>query len=1215
MSDITPTNEAERSSFPEPGQNVLLSRHDGPMPKNRGIATARPIVVVLGMHRSGTSLLSNVLHMLGVDMADTSDHVSPKNPGGFWERPELTAIHDEILEAIDRPIALPSHVLPFPPAWWRSKKVQAVKPKLIDYLQRELGKSINPWGFKDPRTCRLLPLWWEIFRELNLEPVYVVATRSPAESSVSMSQKSSARTLSIANGELMWLSYNYDIARHVMLKDPVIAVDYGEWFEGAVAVGERLARQFGIGEHLSPDELAECMLAIVHPEYRHEFAESPRDRSIAMMFYEALKEAASGDDAGLRALRGQVRLVDMFFKSIAPIVHDLDAAASERASLISERDRQLEHLSLTHEESAKRTAELERTKSELAEAKRAAEEQLHEAAALSARFNDAKAASENIRRELDEVRAAAANAKAASESIRNELQEVRAAAAAAQQALASESAAIQRKLDEQLAEVERAKKAEREALEAAAEWRGAYAAEHGEPAARIEAGAAAAELQRKLNSAERRLRAAEERQRAFIAALEERDIASASMHNQASSVGEKPERVFTWPSDGVSLDVAGQVDRVDAAGIVGGVTVRGRPDIVPIVEVRVGQTLVVAQNCVPDESRTGEDGHWRFSISWSRFASEHAATEAVLLVAGVECEVGRASVPADLIAFQQSPAVRAAAVFGGSVAEAAEYHQWLRESEAKGDVELARNYCASRRATWPTITIVLYGGNSDGLPFTIQSLQQQVYSQWEAWCIDAPTDVPRDDPRIRTASASEFADVLADSSTDALFSFVEIGDLISPTALLHLAEAAARQPDFSLIYSDEDVIERESGIRALPYMKPEWSPDLALSQDYLSRLALVRSDKLKGTVPENVTAVHRIALEAALSGSGQVVHVPFVLYHRAGQNSQDSPRLAQTTQSVLDSLPGYQGAKVVTDEDGRTKVRWPIPDPLPLVSLIVPTRDRVDLLRNCVDGFLHDTNYKNLEVLIADNDSQEEATKTYMAKVATHPRVRVIPCPGPFNFSAINNRAAEEARGELIGLMNNDLKVFDPEWLRVMVSNAIRADVGIVGAKLLYEDGAIQHAGVTLGLGIPSHLYKAAPLEAEGRNGRLVLPHDVSAVTAACLVMRREIWSAVGGLDEEFPVAYNDIDLCLKVRAAGYRVLWTPDAVLYHLESRSRGKDGPGEKRERLNRDKARLAERWGDMLTNDPFHSPNFSATHVDSRLSFPPRTAASWRPGIKAA
>ena len=244
---MTERAEGGQRSPSKQGHHLTQSRPDVVVRSSRalGVENGRPVVVVLGMHRSGTSLLSNVLHFLGVDMADMTDHVSIKNAGGFWERPELTAIHDEVLAAIDRPIGRASHVLPFPPAWWRRKEVQALKPKLVAYVERELAKSSNLWGFKDPRTCRLLPLWWEIFRELDLRPIYVNAVRNPAEASVSMSQKSKARKMSVANGELMWLTYNYDIARYVTAEHPTLMVDYADWFAHAPSIAQPARRSSG----------------------------------------------------------------------------------------------------------------------------------------------------------------------------------------------------------------------------------------------------------------------------------------------------------------------------------------------------------------------------------------------------------------------------------------------------------------------------------------------------------------------------------------------------------------------------------------------------------------------------------------------------------------------------------------------------------------------------------------------------------------------------------------------------------------------------------------------------------------------------------------------------------------------------------------------------------------------------------------------------------
>lgn len=1133
----------------------------------------RPIVVVLGMHRSGTSLLSNALHVLGVDMADETDHVSPKNPGGFWERPELVAIHDEILAAMGRPISLPSHVLPFRPAWWRAKEVQALKPKLKAYLREQLADSENPWGFKDPRTCRMLPLWREVFRELNLEPVYVVAVRRPAESSVSMSRKSPARRLSVASGELMWLSYNYDIARHVLLKSPAIVVDYDEWFADASAVGQRLAETLGLGE-LSSEEISECMSSIVHSEYRHQTESDSAAIPVAAMLYNAL---GSGD---VRALRSQVRLAELFFKSLGPVAEDLDAAAMERTSLLAERDE------LT--EKAARIPELE--------------QQLSDTRSQVSRLQEEKGA---IQLQVD----------GAVERLR-QAEKAASASTAEREKLTEQLSGLGKRAEELEAGIARERNRSGELLKSAEKWRRSYEAEHGETAGRLESAKRAAELQAKLETSEARLKVEQDQNAALVAALEARDTAMKSLRQrrpEASVASTAEERAFAWPSAGVEgAKPRGALDAVDESGLAGHAWIEGRPELVPILEVRIDGAVVLGQSCSADGSVPSEEG-CRFFIPWSRFAAEHAGQEAVVLISGWDHELGRAAIPSDLNQFHLSPATRAAEIIGGTISEAAEYHRWIVETEGPEDEELARAYRAERTTAWPKINVIIYGDDRKLSRPTLRSLQEQVYGNWEAICLNEDLDIPEARPRIRRASRSELDRLASEYPPDALFTFVEAGDVLSSTALLHLAEAAVENPEFALIYSDEDRIELKSGLRAMPYMKGAWSTDLALVQDYATRLALIRRNSTGTSLPSDAAAVYRATIGAALSGTDKVVHLPFVLYHRSVANVRPAD-LSDAVEDLIESTPELSGTKLLHGDDGRLKIAWPIPEPAPLVSLIVPTRDQVDLLRVCVDGLLHETDYKNLEVLIADNDSQEEATKLYLEKVGTHPRVRVIPCPGPFNFSSINNLAATQAKGSLIGLINNDLKVLNPNWLSEMVSHAVRPDVGIVGAKLLYEDGSIQHAGVTLGIGLASHLYKSFPGEAEGRNGRLVYPQDVSAVTAACLLMRRDVWDEVGGLDEEFPVAYNDVDLCLKVRVAGYRVLWTPDATVYHLESRSRGKDVTAERRERLNRDKERLEERWGDLLTSDPFHSPNLSAKHVDARLSIPPRVSARWQPKIAA-
>jgi GT2 family glycosyltransferase len=284
-----------------------------------------------------------------------------------------------------------------------------------------------------------------------------------------------------------------------------------------------------------------------------------------------------------------------------------------------------------------------------------------------------------------------------------------------------------------------------------------------------------------------------------------------------------------------------------------------------------------------------------------------------------------------------------------------------------------------------------------------------------------------------------------------------------------------------------------------------------------------------------------------------------------------------------------------------------------LVSVIIPTRDRADVLGKCLGGLLVATDYPALEVIVADNDSCEAATFRLFDRLASDPRVRILPCPGPFNYSAINNKAIAESRGEILLLLNNDVLIRRADWLTNMVAQAVRPEVGAVGARLLYENGTIQHAGVILGVGaiepVAGHVYERAAADAPGHLNHLRVARNTSAVTAACLAMRRTVFDEVGGFDEHhLPVAFNDVDLCLKVGQRGYQIICTPQAELTHLESISRGSDLRPEAIERFKRDIAHMSRTWGRQIRNDPHYGPNFHKVIVDYSLAFPPSRKKTW-------
>jgi GT2 family glycosyltransferase len=271
--------------------------------------------------------------------------------------------------------------------------------------------------------------------------------------------------------------------------------------------------------------------------------------------------------------------------------------------------------------------------------------------------------------------------------------------------------------------------------------------------------------------------------------------------------------------------------------------------------------------------------------------------------------------------------------------------------------------------------------------------------------------------------------------------------------------------------------------------------------------------------------------------------------------------------------------------------------------LIIPTRDGCDLLKACIDSIVQRTTYRQYEILVVDNQSTCARTLSYMAEIEGEPRVRVLRYDHPFNYSAINNFAAQHARGTVLGLINNDVEVITQEWLTEMVSQALRPDIGCVGAKLYYPDDTLQHGGVVLGIGgVAGHSHKYSPRGAEGYFSRLRIVHNVSAVTGAALLIRKEVFDAVGGLDEQgLTVAFNDVDLCLKVMKAGYRNLWTPFAELYHHESKTRGTDLTPERQSRFQGECELMRQRWGDLISCDPYYSPHLTLHHENYSLAMP--------------
>ncbi|MBT9291080.1 glycosyltransferase family 2 protein [Prosthecodimorpha staleyi] len=451
-----------------------------------------------------------------------------------------------------------------------------------------------------------------------------------------------------------------------------------------------------------------------------------------------------------------------------------------------------------------------------------------------------------------------------------------------------------------------------------------------------------------------------------------------------------------------------------------------------------------------------------------------------------------------------------------------------------------------------------------------------------------------------TAAATVTAGV--EASAAAAITVLPPGWIADPGLVGAFAAEAETAETLALAYADEDETGPD-GHRRHPRFKPSWSPALLESHAYMGvPLLIARScwpaeaARLRsGAEPYDLA--FRVT-EAAPPGAIRRVAQTVASRRDDGPVDGWSPataaeRAAAAVACVADHLArrGEAGRVVpVSGHPGFVRVRRALPSAAPLVSVIVPTRDRADLIGACLAGLAERTDYPALEILVVDNGSVDPDALAVLEAAAGRPGIRLLRAPGPFDYAGLNNRAAAAARGEILCLLNDDVVPIGPDWLAAMVGEALQADVGPVGATLLYPDGTVQHAGILLGMhGTAGHMDRGLPGDAAGPGGRLLARREVAAVTGACLVVRKAVWDRLGGFDPAFAVAFNDVDFCLRARALGLRTVITPDARLTHFESASRGADREGARRARFEAEAARFRARWAASVLDDPIVSPSF--------------------------
>jgi GT2 family glycosyltransferase len=555
------------------------------------------------------------------------------------------------------------------------------------------------------------------------------------------------------------------------------------------------------------------------------------------------------------------------------------------------------------------------------------------------------------------------------------------------------------------------------------------------------------------------------------------------------------------------------------------------------------------------------------------------------------------------------------------------YVRWARRERLTAAKRAQQERIALGLPFRPTISILMatYDPVERHLREAIESVLAQTYPAFELVIADDRSTkayvrrtieeyAARDGrikPVFRTANGhiSRALNSAAERARGEFLAFLDHDDLLAPNALFEIAQALNARPDADFVYSDEDMLDDATGARNSPHFKPDWSPDSLLSRMYVGHLSVCRRslfEALGGFRPGFEGSQDWDLALRITERTERIVHVPHVLYHWR-QHAQSTasemsakPYAAVAAERALNEALERRGepgvVRPVLVAPGTYVVRYDLPHPR-RVSVIIPTRDHGSDIDRCLRSIFTRTEYPDFEVILVDNGSTDEASlAVFRSWAAQEPRVRILRLDEPFNFSRINNKAVEIATGDLLLFLNNDTEVRTHDWMHAMAEQAERPSIGAVGALLLYPNDTIQHAGVIVGIaGVAGHGHKNFTHGTPGHYMMLHAVNNYSAVTAACLMVRRRTFEDVGGFDERLAVAYNDVDLCLKIRAAGYYNVCLPHAVLYHFESKSRGADVYGAAATRLQQEAAIVRERWRIGEIEDPHYNANLTLERED--------------------
>ncbi|WP_420405697.1 glycosyltransferase [Nisaea sp.] len=1142
-------------------------------------------VVILGMHRSGTSALTRVCNILGVEL---SDNLLPpaegNNETGFWEHLDAVVTDEELLTDFgmfwDDPRALPN-------GWTGMEAAEKARKAIRDILETDFAGA-KLWGIKDPRMCRLMPLWEPVLEEFGAEPVYVIMQRNPLEVARSLHQRDGFST---GRGLVLWLRHVIESERATRGKRRAFLSYDGlmaDW-QGTI---EGMAKRLDLPLDKVTDESRAEIESFIRPGLRH-FALHDRELYGSAM----LSRWAGRVFAACRALEHDPEDAAAI-ASIDLVAAELDLAGAYFDEIVGEaapRER-------------KQREEIVDLNRKVAERENWATEQISRVEERNEWIKERDARIVQRDAQISSLSEELANVSEGFKETNNQLR--------------IENARLHREI---------------QFIARTWSWR----------------------LTRPFRGVSRLLLRGLGAVRVMTHDMTIQSAMNAEPlgNNSFKALKPNPQLVLAspwrfFPRGWVEITYEIDANRI-AAPFLFADTGEGFEEAnrfrLPPTRNGFGRAIVRLPNHV--FALRFDPVHFvgKFKIKSIRIREVSRVGLGLTVLARRLHQVARDRDTRKRVFERLREVVRkrdGTAIWQGLAREAtnplASYTHWYETYAQLGpdDLSAIRRHIKAL-SNQPLISIVMptYNTPTALLEAAVKSVREQIYENWEL-CIadDASTSeetrealkrLAAGDERIKVTFRQENGHISAASNsalelaTGEYVALLDHDDELTVHALYMVAVEINEYPDADILYSDEDKID-EDGTLFAPYFKTDWAPDMFLGQNLINHLGVYRRalvERVGGfRLGYEGSQDYDLALRVIEQTEPENIrHIPHVLYHwraATGSTALSEDQKTYTGDAALRAIQDHLDrcairGKVVQGRDVYSqRVIYDLPETLPKVSLIIPTRNRVELLRDAIEGVRSKNDYPNWEIIVVDNGSDEEETLDYFREIEKDERIRVHRDDGAFNYSRLNNDGARLATGEIIGLLNNDIEPINEDWLSEMVRQVTQPGVGAVGAKLYYDNDTLQHGGVIVGLGgVAGHFDKRLDRESRGYFGRAMLVQNFSAVTAACLLVPRRVFEEVGGLDEEkLAVAFNDVDFCLKIRHAGYRIVWTPYAELYHYESVSRGDDEAPEKKARFNREAEVMRERWATDCEHDPFYNPNLTLDFERPVLADPPRTTRPW-------